>query len=140
MPSRNVRDNYDSYSFCLPKLNKLIATNPHCVKLLFSFLQPAGRALIHLHKNLHLQQCLLEKMTKALRPLMLLPGSDVEYAAICLDSITNPNTVGHHFTKAPIVKILMGEMAGADPPRLGSGEDRMGIQSGGFFSILHHHR
>lgn len=107
---------------------------------MYRYLQPAGWGLlVHFHKNLHLQQRLLEKVTQALRPLMLLPGGNVEDAAVCLDSIADPHTVGDNLTEAPIVKVLVGEVTGADPPCLGPSEERVGIQSGCPLSIFHHH-
>lgn len=70
---------------------------------------------------------------------MLLPGGNIEYAAVCLDSIANSNPVGNDLAEAPIIKVLMGEVTGADPPCFGPREERVGIQSGCLFSILHHH-
>ena len=70
---------------------------------------------------------------------MLLPGCDIENAAVCLDSIADPHTVGDNFAEAPIIKVLMGEVTGADPPCLGPSEERVGIQSGCLFSLFHHH-
>ena len=70
---------------------------------------------------------------------MLLPGGDIEYAAVCLDSIANSHPVGDNLAKAPIIKVLMGEVTGADPPCLGPSEERVGIQSGRLLSSFHHH-
>ena len=70
---------------------------------------------------------------------MLLPGGDIEHTAVCLDGIADPHTVGDNLTEAPIIKVLVGEVTGANPPCLGPSEERVGIQSGCLLSIFHHH-